>query len=93
MASQLVHAVERLRISQENSTTELENIIDNKLQEYRARKKQHRSPAEMKAVLEEEFLSPPTAFGPEWLNKFQQYVVRHSFLILLTIVLGAGTLL
>jgi antiviral helicase SKI2 len=32
----------------------------------------HKSPAEIKQELEQEFLSPPTTFSPEWLNKLQE---------------------
>ncbi|EXJ82553.1 hypothetical protein A1O3_06366 [Capronia epimyces CBS 606.96] len=32
----------------------------------------HRSPDQSKKDLEREFLSPPTTFSPEWLNKLQQ---------------------
>ncbi len=51
-----------------------ENSIDPVLDERRPRKRARKSEDDLKKDLEDEFLKPPTVFGPNWFNKLQQYV-------------------
>lgn len=48
--------------------------IDHMLEERRPRKRPKISEPEMKKKLEQDFLTPSTAFGSDWLTKLQQYV-------------------
>ena len=68
MSQELLNAVERLHIKSEKTTS----VIDDVLHEQHARKRKRRTPEELNAKLEEDFLTPPTVFGPEWLNKLQR---------------------
>jgi len=52
-----------------------ESSIDPVLDERRPRKRARKSEHDLKNDLEDEFLKPPTVFGPSWLNKLQQYVI------------------
>lgn len=49
--------------------------IDPVLDERRPRKRARKCEDDLKNDLEDEFLTPPTVFGPGWLNKLQQYVI------------------
>ncbi|KAL8830040.1 MAG: hypothetical protein Q9191_001657 [Dirinaria sp. TL-2023a] len=69
MASSLIDAVEKLRLSSHQDDFE---TIDDLLTSERPRKKRRRSRESMKKELEESFLTPPTSFNVEWLNKLQQ---------------------
>ena len=68
MDPKLLEAVWRLRIKSEDG----EDCIDAPLHEQRPQKRKRPSPAELKKQLEDEFLTPPTAFSLEWLNKVQE---------------------
>jgi antiviral helicase SKI2 len=46
--------------------------IDDILDQVRPRKRVRKSPEEIKAALQEEFLTPTTSFTPEWLDRLQQ---------------------
>jgi len=72
MTSDPLNAVERLSISADNLCGDDNAGIDNRLSEQRSKRRKRSSPEALKNQLEESFLSPPTSFGPEWLNKFQQ---------------------
>lgn len=72
MNKDLLKAVERLRVASEDNDESDEACIDARLHEARPRKAPRPSPDELKAKLEADFLTSPTAFGPEWLNRFQR---------------------
>ena len=46
--------------------------IDDKLSRRRPKSHTVHDPEALKRDLEAEFSTPPTAFGPEWLNRLQQ---------------------
>ncbi|KAL9125324.1 MAG: hypothetical protein Q9217_005456 [Psora testacea] len=71
MPSELLDAIERLWISTVESPIDSDANADDRLYEHRRRRKRP-TPAKLKKTLEEDFLRPHTAFGSEWLNKFQQ---------------------
>ena len=60
---------------------QLSNILpgeepnDRILDECRPLKRARKTEDEVKKELENEFLTPPTVFGTDWLNKLQQYVI------------------
>lgn len=78
MTQDVSGAVELLRIAAEQDNNQPEGCIDSVLQEPQPLKRERPTQAEIKARLEEEYLTPPTAFGPEWLDKFQRYVRKDS---------------
>jgi hypothetical protein len=51
-----------------------EEWIDGILHQERPPVQTLKSPEELKAELEREFLTPPTRFSAEWLNRLQQWV-------------------
>ena len=68
MNKDLLESVERLRIASDKGM----DCIDDRLETPRLRQQKRQSPDELKAKLEADFLTSPTIFGPEWLNKFQR---------------------
>ena len=72
MSSELLEVVEKLRISSGDSAVDNNGSINDRLHEHRFRKRKRPTKAQLKQKLEEDFLSPPTAFGTDWLNRFQQ---------------------
>ena len=72
MNSELQEAVERLRISSDQIESNQGKVIDGILHERHREKRKRQSPQQLKKQLEDEFLTPPTAFGHDWLNKFQR---------------------
>ena len=69
MASSLIDAVERLHLGSDQNDFE---TIDDLLNAERPRKKRRKSLESVKGELEESFLTPPTSFDVDWLNKLQQ---------------------
>lgn len=74
MACDLLHAVSELYIGSGEQISQDEDCIDDKLNLQRPRKRTKWDPAILKKDTEMDFLSPPTSYGPDWLNKVQQYV-------------------
>ena len=73
MAQSLLGAVSKLHMVDEGlQLSEGEKGIDDILSEERTKKNSKATPQEIKQELEKSFLTPPTSFGSEWLNKFQQ---------------------
>lgn len=72
MTSDLLHAVERLRMSKGEEGLGEDDCIDDELDLQRPRKRIKQDHKALKTGLEIDFLSPPTSFRPEWLNKLQQ---------------------
>jgi hypothetical protein len=67
MANSLISTLERLRLALENN-----DDIDHILDEQRPCKKLKQDPEELKRQLEQKYLTPPTSFSTEWLNRLQQ---------------------
>lgn len=74
MATDLLKAVRGLQFKDKDEQDQ-DFALDEILTEPRPRKRPKRAPEALKKELEETFLTPPTSFSPEWLNKLQQYVV------------------
>ena len=72
MSTELIEAVERLRLRSDDAESRHDGCIDDILDENRPRKRKRPNVPEIKEQLEHDFLTPPTVFGPDWLNKFQQ---------------------
>lgn len=79
MTSELLHAVEKLRLSRSEEGIGEDDCIDDvdELDQQRPKKRTKQDHEALKTDLEAKFLSPPTAFRPEWLNKLQQYVTME----------------
>jgi antiviral helicase SKI2 len=71
MATDLLKAVKGLQIKYRDEKDD-DFSIDEMLTEPRPRKRPKRAPQALKKELEEAFLTPPTSFSSEWLNKLQQ---------------------
>ena len=76
MPSDLLHAVERLRIDVNKHHLGQGECIDNTLTQWRPRKRLTRYIHSRKKELEKDFLTPQTSFEVKWLDKVQQYVVH-----------------
>ena len=72
MNSEIRDALERLRISSARIESGQEDVIDGRLHEHHIGKRKRQTPSQLKKELEDEFLTPPTAFGHNWLNKLQR---------------------
>jgi antiviral helicase SKI2 len=72
MADSLVSALEKVQLGQVDLADREDNWIDHILDEQRPRKRIKQDPEELKLELEQKFLTPPTSFSTEWLNKLQQ---------------------
>ncbi len=79
MGTDLLNAVKGLQIKDEDDK-DRDFSIDDILTKSRPRKRSRRAPEALKRNLEEAFLTPPTSFNSEWLNKLQQYVGQFSIL-------------
>ena len=73
MAEDLRAALEKVRVSALSMPNQ-DGWIDGILEQQIPRKRQKRSKDELKKDLERDFLTPPTRFSIDWLNKLQQYV-------------------
>ena len=72
MSQDLIEAVERLHVSSYIRGLEEDSPIDDILNKSHPRPKRSDTNEEIKARIEEDFLTPPTSFDPEWLDKLQQ---------------------
>ena len=68
MDEDLLRAVKACTISAEKA----EGCIDDKFGKQTPKVRTERNPDTIKKDLESEFLTPPTSFGLEWLNRLQQ---------------------
>lgn len=75
MTSDLLRAVGELVIQAEELG---EESIDDKLSRQRPQTGGKGDRDTLKRDLESDFLTPSTSFGPEWLNKLQQYVFHRD---------------
>lgn len=69
MADSLVGDLEKVAIGGANDE---DDCIDNILDQRRPRKRVKQDVDDLKSELEQKFLTPPTSFSTEWLNKLQQ---------------------
>lgn len=76
MTSDLLRAVERLRIGANEHNPDQDECIDGTLSQQIPRKRTKRDSQALKRELENEFLTPQTSFDAKWLNKLQQYVAQ-----------------
>ena len=76
MTSDLLLAVERLRIDVNKHHLDQGECIDSTLTQWRPRKRLTRDTHVRKKELEKDFLTPQTSFDVKWLDKIQQYVVH-----------------
>jgi antiviral helicase SKI2 len=67
MPDSLISTLERLHLALENN-----DDIDRILDEQHPRQKLKQDPEELKRQLEQKYLTPPTSFSTEWLNRLQQ---------------------
>ncbi|KAI9820336.1 MAG: hypothetical protein M1827_005958 [Pycnora praestabilis] len=72
MTERLIKALQNVYLSVDNAGDGNEDWIDSIIDEQRPRKRIKQNQNELKAEIEKEFLTPSTAFSPEWLNKLQQ---------------------
>ena len=72
MSQDLIEAVGRLHVSSHIQGLEEDSSIDDILNKPHPRPKRSNTNEEIKARIEKDFLTPPTSFDPEWLNKLQQ---------------------
>lgn len=68
MVEALSKSLERLRLGKATLDQDIDDVLD----EPRPRKRFRSSPQEVKAKLEEDFLTPSTTFSPAWLDRLQQ---------------------
>lgn len=66
MADSLTENLERVHVASRD-----QQCIDDILDEAKPRKRQRPSAQSIKANLEKDFLTPPTTFSPEWLDRLQ----------------------
>lgn len=75
MASDLFRALSELYIDHKREIED-DDYIDEKLTQQRPRKRTKQSHESLRKEIEKDFLSPPTSFGSEWLNRLQQHVTQ-----------------
>jgi len=72
----LTSSLERLRLQAENlGSTVIDDLIEQEneaVDSVRSRKRARQSADDLKAELENEFLTPSPRFSPEWLNRLQK---------------------
>lgn len=72
----LTSSLERLRLHAENlDSTVIDDLIEQEneaVDSVRSRKRARQSADDLKAELENEFLTPSPRFSPEWLNRLQK---------------------
>lgn len=68
MMNDLSSALERLTLASQKLDQNIDDILDQE----KPRKRIRKSPEEVKAKLEQEFLTPSTTFSPAWLDRLQQ---------------------
>ena len=76
MTSDLVRAVERLRIGANEHTSDQDESIGGVLSWQKPEKRTKGDTQALKKELEKHFLTPQTSFGAGWLDEIQQYVTQ-----------------
>lgn len=72
MTDSISEALERLQLHEESAK---DDPIDDILSKTAVHRQRLRDPDELKAHLEDKYLSPSQTFSTEWLNRLQQYVI------------------
>jgi antiviral helicase SKI2 len=72
MAEALLSALERVHLKSNTSDGTADDCIDHILDEQRPRKRIKQDQDQLKRELEQKYLTPPTSFSTEWLNRLQQ---------------------
>ena len=72
MTEDLRQSLERLRLRAETPNSADDMAIDEILELPRKSPRIRKTKDEIKKEVEERFLTPPTSFGPEWLDRLQQ---------------------
>ncbi len=80
MTQDLSKTLRGLQVRDVAAVERVGGFIDPILEERRPRKRARKSENDLKKELEQEFLTPSTVFGSDWLNKLQQYVHHLSYL-------------
>ena len=68
MADPLSDALDGLSLASDGLDDNIYDLLD----QAKPRKRVRKSPEEVKAKLESDFLTPSTSFSPEWLDRLQQ---------------------
>lgn len=68
MTDDISDTLEKLKLASQNVDFNIDDILDQE----KPRKRVRKSPEEVKAKLEKEFLTPSTTFSPAWLDRIQQ---------------------
>ncbi len=76
MASNLLRAVNQLSIDCREQEMQDDDCIDEKLSQKRPGRGTKRDLDALRRGIEDDFLSPPTSFGSDRLNRLQQYVAE-----------------
>lgn len=74
MTSDLLRAVERLRICANERDSDQDGCVDDTRSQQTPRKRTKGDFQALKKELEKDFLTPQTSFDPRWVNRLQQYV-------------------
>lgn len=74
MTEELLGVLQGLCIRDNKQAQSDGSLVDPILYECRPRKRTRTSKDNLRKELEHDFLTPSTAFGPDWLNVLQQYV-------------------
>jgi antiviral helicase SKI2 len=69
MEDSLISALQKVQLSADSKD---DDWIDSVLEEQRPRKRIKQDREALKLHLEQKYLTPPTTFSAEWLNKLQQ---------------------
>ena len=75
MAEGLKQSLEKLQLRLQAQDLGHGPVEDDELEVPRPRKKTCKTIEEVKQDIEQKFLTPPTSFSPEWLNRLQQQVL------------------
>ena len=67
----LIEALHQVQVAAD-SIADRDDWIDELLDQERPRKRRAKSPTGVKAQLDHEYLTPPTQFSTEWLNRVQK---------------------
>ncbi len=72
MADSLVSALQKVQLSSSTPDSTPDDWVDQILDSQRPRKRMKQDQEALKLELEEKYLTPPTSFSTEWLNKLQK---------------------
>ena len=78
MTSDLVRAVERLRIGANEHTSDQDEGVRGVLRRQKRQKRTKGDTQALKEELDKDFLTPQTSFDAGWLDEIQQYVTQQK---------------